>query len=266
MQKVTAKIQLSAIQHNAKVFKKLTQARLYAVVKANAYGHGAEEVVGCLSHIADGFAVALIDEAIAIRTAACGKEILVFTPPIQEEEAYTLAINSFTATVPDLWTAKLVAKVCEKYRLRLGVHLKVNTGMNRYGMNNCMLGRVCEFLKNHPYIEVKGVYSHLYTCANEVATAQRRLFEKAEKIVKRNFPTATAHLSATYGSLLGKAFGFDGVRIGLGIYGYFPAELAEEEKRLAESLHLQKAMSITATVTASVTSVTYLIVKPPRRS
>ena len=119
MQKVTAKIQLNAIQNNAKAFKMLTKNRLFAVVKANAYGHGAEEVVSCLSSVADGFAVALIDEAIAIRAAACGKDILVFTPPINEEEGYALAVNNFMATVPDLRTAKLLVRVCEKYRLSL---------------------------------------------------------------------------------------------------------------------------------------------------
>lgn len=250
MQKVTAKIQLSAIQNNAKAFKMLTKNRLFAVVKANAYGHGAEEVVSCLSSIADGFAVALIDEAIAIRTAACGKDILVFTPPINEEEGYALAINAFMATVPDLRTAKLLACVCEKYCLPLRVHLKVNTGMNRYGANLSTLGKVCKYLENHPFIKVAGVYSHLYTCQREVAEAQRALFVRAERIVKRRYPSAVAHLSATYGGLLGKEFAFDGVRIGLGLYGYIPMDISADEKQVADSLRLQKAMSVFATVTA----------------
>ena len=157
MQKVTAKISLNAIQNNAKAFKSLSKTRLFAVVKANAYGHGAEEVTACLSSIADGFAVALIDEALAIRSTVCGKDILVFTPPINEEEGYALAVNGFVASVPDLATAKLLAGVCEKYRLHLRVHLKVNTGMNRYGTSISMLGKVCKFLQNHPYIQADGV-------------------------------------------------------------------------------------------------------------
>ena len=251
MQKVKAKINLAAIQRNAKAFKKVTQTRLFAVVKANAYGHGAEEVTASLSNIADAFAVALIEEALAIRTAACGKEILVFTPPLEEEEVYTLAVNGFTATIPDLWTAKLVVSVCQKHRLALRVHLKVNTGMNRYGMHLSMLGKVCKFLQDYPFIAVGGVYSHLYTCTKEVAKLQCALFVQAERIVKRRYPNAIAHLSATYGSLFGREFAFDGVRIGLGLYGYLPAKLTESEQSVVDTLQLQRALTVEARITAT---------------
>lgn len=254
MQKITAKIHLSAIRHNAQAFKNLTKTRLYAVVKANAYGHGAEEITACLADIADGFAVALIDEAIAIRSVACGKQILVFTPPINEEEVFYLAVNHFTATVPDLWTAKLVENACRKFNLPLSVHLKSNTGMNRYGMGLSMLGRVCNYLQNSSFVRVTGVYSHLYDCAKSTAEAQQKIFWYAQRIVKRRYPNATAHLSATYGSLLGEKFSFDGVRIGLGLYGYLPTGLEEREKQTAEKLCLQKAMCVHAVVTASRTA------------
>ncbi|MBQ2702031.1 MAG: alanine racemase, partial [Clostridia bacterium] len=79
MQKVRAKIHLRSIRSNAESFRKLSGTKLCAVVKANAYGHGAEEVVNALNGIADSFAVALIEEGIGIRVAAAGKEILVFT-------------------------------------------------------------------------------------------------------------------------------------------------------------------------------------------
>ena len=250
MQKVKAIVNLKAIQSNALAFKNLTKTRLYAVVKANAYGHGAEEITACLSAVADGFAVALIDEALAIRAAACGKDILVFTPPINEEEVYALAASGFAATIPDLWTARLAVDVCKKYGLHLTAHLKVNTGMNRYGMNLSMLGKVCKFLKMQSCVQVKGVYSHLYDSTRATAEKQRALFLRAERIVKKSYPQAVAHLSATYGSLLGPEFAFDGVRIGLGLYGYLPTELTDTEGQVGERLCLQKAMSIQATVTA----------------
>ena len=131
MQKVRAEIHLGNIRDNAKRLKALSNTRLCAVVKANAYGHGAEEVVNALSGVADCFAVALIEEGLAVRAQACGKEILVFTPPTDMEECYLLAVNGFTASVPDLWTARLLSAVCQKYRLPIKIHIKVNTGMNR---------------------------------------------------------------------------------------------------------------------------------------
>ena len=250
MQKVRAVINVNSIQNNAKTFKRQTKKPLYAVVKSNAYGHGAEVVTASLAHIVDGFAVALISEGLAIRTAACGKEILVFTPPITDEELYALAINGFTATIPDLWTAKRAQAVCAKWQLPLRVHLKVNTGMNRYGMNNSMLGKVCKLLHGDKFVRVEGVYSHLYTCAKEVANGQRDLFFRAERIVKKHYPQAKAHLSATYGCLLGEDFSFDAARVGIGLYGYLPAGLGDREKAIADGLGLQKAMAVYAVAVA----------------
>ena len=224
MQKVVAEIHLGNIRRNAELFKKLTGVKLCAVVKANAYGHGSEEVTLALSDIADCFAVALVDEALQIRQAACGRDILVFSPPITEEEAYTLAVNGFIATISDLWTAKRVASVCEKYALPCRVHLKVNTGMNRFGMNGSMLGKVCRFLQGKPLIIVEGIYSHLYDTTRENAEKQRRLFCQMQRICKGYFPNVCSHISATFGATLGQEFAFDMVRVGLGLYGYAPTQ------------------------------------------
>ncbi len=230
------------IARNARAFKAYNQTRLCAVVKADAYGHGAEEVVRALSGVADCFAVALVEEGVAIRTAACGKDILVFTPPTDEESAYALAVNGFIASVSDLYTAKLFARVCEKYRLAGRVHLKVNTGMNRYGMNASALGKVCCFLKERPYIVVEGIYSHLFECKIERALWQRERFLQMEKICRRYYPAVVAHLSATYGGTIGKGFSMDMVRVGLGLYGYTPTP---------SPFKLYRGMEIFATVAAN---------------
>ena len=212
------------IRRNAEYFKKKTGVKLCAVVKANAYGHGAEEVVFALSDVADCFAVALVDEGIAIRTAAAGKDILVFAPPINEEEGYAIVVNGFIATIPDLWTAKLLCRVCEKYHLTARVHLKVNTGMNRYGMNGSMLGKVCRLLRGNPYVKVEGLYSHLYGVEEQSANEQRQRYLAMQRICKRYFSSFISHLGATYGASLGEGFAFDMVRVGLGLYGYAPTD------------------------------------------
>ncbi len=222
MQKVIAKIHLGNILRNAKAFKAYASTKLCAVVKADAYGHGGEEVVAALEGVADFFAVALIEEGVAVRAAACGKDILALTPPITEAECLSIAVNGFLASIPDLYTARLFAQTVEKYRLQGRVHLKVNTGMNRYGMNGSMLGKVCRFFQAKPFISVEGIYSHLYQTNLQTATEQKEKFDQAVGICRRYFPNALAHLSATYGGLLGKAFAYDCVRIGLGLYGYAP--------------------------------------------
>ncbi|MBE7086238.1 MAG: alanine racemase [Clostridiales bacterium] len=242
MQKITAQIHLGHIQSNAKLFSSLTKNRLCAVVKANAYGHGAEEVVNALEGIADCFAVALIEEGLEIRTAACGKDILIFTPPLTKEEGLAIAENGFIASVPDLYTAKLLSQICGEKKLPLQVHLKVNTGMNRYGMNGSMLGKVCAFLQNDPFVRVSGIYSHLYTTNEETSEEQRILFCRMLEICKRYYPHVIAHLGGTYAALLGEKFAFDMTRIGIGLYGYFPDM---ESKKSAKFL-LQKGMTVSS--------------------
>ncbi len=214
---------MSKLRDNAQSIKRASGGKLCAVVKANAYGHGAEEITHALADIADMFAVALIEEGTAIRASACGKDILVFTPPMDEEQAYHMAANNFLVTLPDLHTARLFAAVCARYHLVGRVHLKVNTGMNRYGMNASMLGKVCTFLRGNPHIQVEGIYSHLYACNREIAYGQRSLFFAVLAVAKRYFPSIIAHMGATYGVCLGKDFTFDMVRVGLGLYGYAPA-------------------------------------------
>jgi alanine racemase len=168
------------------------------------------------------FAVALIDEGIAIRTAACRKDILVLTPPTNEEELLSLAEYDFIATIPDLRRARLAEKVCLSRGKTLRVHLKVNTGMNRYGMDACSLGKVCKFLKSSTHVSVDGLFSHLYTHSLNICEEQKKLFLSMKKIAERYYPNLLCHLASTYGGLYGKKFAFDMVRIGIGLYGYLP--------------------------------------------
>lgn len=250
MQKIKAKIHLGNIRRNAEKFSSLTGTKLCAVVKANAYGHGAEEVTNALSGQADSFAVALLEEGLCIKSVACGKEILVFTPPSTEEEVFCACCNGFTLSVGNLKTAELICCTCEKYGLPLQVHLKINTGMNRYGMPIDEVEKLCRYLSQKSWVMPTGIYSHLYVCEKATSKKQLALFLKAVESCKRYFPNAKAHLSATYGALLGKDFALDGVRIGLGLYGYLPVENATQENGVKEIPLLEKGMEIYAPTVA----------------
>ena len=249
MQKVRAEISLENIRHNAKAFLALTKTRLCAVVKANAYGHGAEAVVAALCDVVDSFAVALIEEGLAIRVAACGKEIVVLTPPTDEAEGYMLASCGFTAMVDSLKTARLLSKVCARYHLPLNVRLKVNTGMNRYGMNVQMLGKTCKLLQTDAWLRVRGMDSHLCECSIVRAKEQQACFEQMLSVARRYFPMINAYLCATYGALLGEKYHYDGVRVGLGLYGYLPCGVNEKTGVSLDAvmrLDLRKSMAVYA--------------------
>lgn len=225
----------------------MTGKKLCAVVKANAYGHGAELVVSALEPHADCFAVALLSEALEIRLPACEKDILVFTPPITEEEALAFIDNDFVATVSDVSTAKLLTKVCRERQKTARVHLKINTGMNRYGLEIKELSAVCKLLKAEGVLQVQGAYSHLYEYSLRCAYQQKALFEQALAVVKEYFPDVTAHLGGTYGALLGREFLYDMTRIGVGLYGYLP-DGAQDMRNIST---LRKGMTVYAPVTTT---------------
>ncbi|MBQ8684559.1 MAG: alanine racemase [Clostridia bacterium] len=239
---------MKRIRQNARAFKTLTNAKLCAVVKADAYGHGAAEIACALSGVADCFAVSLVDEGLALRAAACGKDILVLTPPLCDEEIYAAAKNGFILTVSDLRTARLIVTVCQRYAVSVRVHLKVNTGMNRYGMTAPALGKTCKYLQGAPCVKVEGIYSHLYECNRQTAALQRQRFLRCQRVCERYFKGLIAHLSATYGALLGKDFAFDMIRVGLGLYGYLPDGAEDLPQATVSSLRLQKGMTVYASV------------------
>ena len=109
MQKTLSVIDLCAVRHNALKVRSLIGGRkFYAVVKADAYGHGAEEVSRAIEDLADGFCVAIADEGVALRVAGISKPIMVFTPPLDSADADRCKSYSLEMTVNSKATAKLV--------------------------------------------------------------------------------------------------------------------------------------------------------------
>lgn len=213
MQKTLSVIDLSILRENAKSIKELAEGRLFfAVVKADAYGHGAEEVSRAIEDIVDGFCVAIIDEGICLRIAGISKPILVFTPPQDSFDAARAKEYGLSVTVGDIKSARLsVSNSC---------HIKVNTGMNRMG---CTISELPEIIKLLKTENIEGVYSHLYAPQDIAASAaQFALFERAARFVKTYKPNVCAHLSASGGLLRGGRYLFDGVRPGILLYGYCP--------------------------------------------
>ena len=213
MQKTLSVIDLSAIRQNARFVRSLIGDRFfYAVVKADGYGHGAEEVALCLQDIADGFCVAIADEGAALRVCGVNKPVLVLTPPLDLHDAQKMAFYGLTPAVGDEHSARLVKN--------MRCHIAINTGMNRYGCYGRQLKNVLDIL---PKDSVEGVFTHLYAAqSSRHCSAQFKAFMKELRAVKAHSPAALAHVSASGGILRGGKYLLSGVRCGLLLYGYAP--------------------------------------------
>lgn len=213
MQKTLSVINLSAIRSNALLVRSLIGSRFFwAVVKADAYGHGAVEVARAIEDVVDGFCVALVDEGAELRICGITKPVLVLAPPLDGDDADKIKYYNLTATVTDLHSAKLVdGGKC---------HIALNTGMNRYG---CFGRELESVLSSVPQESVEGVYSHLYAVEN-VGESQKQLysFDAAVGTVKNYVRDVQVHIAASGGILRGGKYLYDGVRCGLMLYGYAP--------------------------------------------
>lgn len=224
MQEVGAYISLEQIARNARLVQKRAGVPLIAVVKDDAYGHGAEHVAHALQTIAAMYAVATVREGAALRMAGIDGEILVLTPVLSREEALLCAAHGLRFTLSSFASLRLAAEGAGG--IPFGAHLAVNTGMNRYGFRPDAAEAACRAAEERE-IEVLGAYSHFYAPENAAAREEQyaAFCAAAEKIAK-HFPQALFHLSATGGILAGSRYNFGAVRSGIALYGYLPQGFA----------------------------------------
>ncbi|MBR7186863.1 MAG: alanine racemase [Clostridia bacterium] len=239
MQSLLAVIDLNRIRQNAGILSRIAARPLIAVVKDDAYGHGAERVALALEGEVAAFAVATVEEGAALRTAGIQKEILVLTPPLSQEEALRISAYRLTATLSGTRSLKFA-----KGQKGFKAHIAVNTGMNRYGVRLDRVKSLCRGALSAG-IEITGVYSHFYDPAEVSARGEQiRRFLAASVVVQKYFPSALRHLSATGGVLAGTYF--DAVRVGISLYGYLPEGFS--------NIGVKPALKIYATVVETRTA------------
>jgi alanine racemase len=246
---VWAEIDLAAVRANVRTLRThCAPAGLLAVVKADGYGHGAVPVSrAALEAGAVGLGVALVEEGIALRDAGIDAPILVLSEPVPEAAASVVGYG-LTPVVYSLAGVDALAKAVADRgaRDRLGVHLKVDTGMHRVG---CLTDEAIDLaaqVVDRPELSLAGVCTHLAVAdepANPYTAEQLTQFDTVlESLRVRDLPTGTVHASNTAGAIDWPDARFDMVRVGIGCYGIAPAD--ELEGRLA----LHPAMSVKARV------------------
>lgn len=220
-------IKLSSLEHNLKFFRSKIQnnTKVLAVVKASGYGSDAVVVANHLEELGiDYFAVAYVDEGIALRAAGIKTPILVLHPQIQNLDQlvkHDLEPNLYSKKIFDTFLNLAKELALHDYP----IHLKFNTGLNRLGFNKDDVEFLIKNVNGEASIQLKSIFSHLVASEdqNDRAYALNQIAQFDS--IAQQFELALGfkpmmHMSNTSGILNYPEGHFDMVRLGLGLYGF----------------------------------------------
>ena len=243
IRQTVARVDLDAIRANLRAIAAFLHGpRIIAVVKANAYGHGAAQVALVLEEAgAAMLAVADIEEGIVLREAGVRAPILVFGA-LSVSDLDGIFTHALTPTVSTPGAAQALQAAAAKHHTRLACHLKIDTGMNRLGFRHDNIRRTLPEVIASPNLAIEAVYTHFATADNPEHPAfneQRERFEAALPVLDAMGLRGVAKHAANSAALLrDERVWYDFVRPGLLLYGIVPPPLAATlPLRPALSLH-----------------------------
>lgn len=230
---VWAEINLNAINNNIKVAKASLAggAKLCAVVKADAYGHGAVRVAQeCLAAGADFLAVALLQEGVILRDAGIEAPILVLGSLVPEEAEACVAYDIAHACYDE---ERLFAlnEAAIKLGKKAKIHIKLDTGMHRIGVKIEEAGKFAALAKSLPGIEIEGCFSHFATADEEskaFSDLQFARYQEGVKLIEEAGVTIPIkHIANSAGIAELPQYHMDMARQGISLYGMRPGDFPE---------------------------------------
>ena len=187
--------------------------KLVLMLKADAYGHGLEEVANATKDIVDGFGVVSLEEGLKTRKIACKTPILVnVVHPCELKTAFGYGLTVGLSNDLQLAEILRLANSGEVEKGKIKVHLKVDSGMHRLGFEPFQVERVTRSLVENGIVP-SGVYSHF----GDHPYRQIDDFSTACDVVKKYCKNAVCHIASSH-TLENPEFAFDGVRVGLAAY------------------------------------------------
>lgn len=160
------------------------EVRLIAVVKAQAYGHGAPEVARILyQQGVDFFAVSYLAEALALRKSGLKASILLLTPLTNEEQVQEALENFITPSITSLAEAEMINKISRTCNRSSTVHLKIDTGLGRFGLDLEQAVQCCQVLKRDSNIYIEGIYTHMAEAAARSSGYTKKQFKRFMEVV-----------------------------------------------------------------------------------
>jgi alanine racemase len=249
-----AEIDLDTIAHNVRLLcERATPARVYVVVKANAYGHGAV-MVGrtAIEAGAAGLGVVCVDEGEELRAAAIDAPVLVlgYTHPGEAERIVDLRL---TPVLGSMQVALALSQFASRRGVTQRVHLELESGLNRHGLPLDDLVSFAESVRALPGIEIEGLFTH-FAAAEEGDTAFTRAQYEALVEASARLPwIPLRHCSASASVLNAPEMRMDIVRAGLAAYGYEPAPGIAGDVELLRALVLKSRVARVINVDAGGT-------------
>jgi alanine racemase len=226
-------ISKSALLHNLGHYKKFigTHNLLAPVIKANAYGHGMQQIAQICqeSPDVDWICVALLSDAIVFRTQNITKPIFVLGH-IDVDPA--LAINkNIDLLVYDLHAAEQLNAVGMQHNYIFNIHIKIDTGLSRLGVLPHEAIPTIKKIKEMPYLAVQGIYSHLAESQMEDDTFTQQQLKQFNTLLvqleKENIIIPFKHVANTAASTRFFSKHYNFFRIGAGMYGLWPSEVVK---------------------------------------
>ena len=250
MRPTRAEIDLLAIAANVAVARRLAgrQTQVMAVVKADAYGHGAVPVARtALDAGATWLGVATPEEAVPLRAAGTTSRILVLGP-IRPEQADLVATEDLDQCVSDLGQVEALDRAARTHGRVLALHLKVDTGMGRVGLRPHEARQAAEKIRDFSCVRLVGLMTHFAQAEAEDQTFAReqlaRFAGATREVAALGLPRPIRHAANSAGLLFIPEAQLDLVRPGIMLYGYHPRGLGyPREPLLRPALRLRTEIS-----------------------
>ncbi|WP_338461049.1 alanine racemase [Synechococcus elongatus IITB7] len=249
-QRAWVEIDQGAIAANTRQVRQILapNCELMAVVKADAYGHGAVAIASTvLGAGATALGVATIPEGVRLREAGITAPILLLGSIHSPDEVQAIAQWQIQPSLSTPKQALICAEVLERLGQSLPVHLKLDTGMARLGAPWQTALEFLQLVHSLPALQPASLYSHFATADSpDLAPLQQQhaAFRQAiAQIRAAGLPVPKLHIANSAAALLDRSLHYDQVRVGLALYGLYPAP------HLSDRLSLYPALSVKARVT-----------------
>lgn len=221
--------------YNLNFLKSKTKAKIAAVVKANAYGHGIKEICTILKNKVSFFCVATLEEGLQIRTFDKTSKVLIMG---KCDDFIIASKNNLSVTIFNLAELKNIKKKLRKIE-KINVHLKINTGMNRIGFSNLQnFNFALQEVLKHKKIFLEGIFTHFATLRNDITyfRKQQEVFQNFLNLIPNKL-SPIIHGGGSYTTMFTNNYNM--IRCGIFLYGYGTNKVKKVMKVTSSLIHIE---------------------------